>query len=155
MKKTSIGIRVTPHVSYYCVSSVNEHEDINIDIIDELIVPKSLSFPEQLKFLRNTFLDILSESKITVACLRITEHIASSDERRVGIEAVIQELFASSEIKSYYTGAISSIASKLGIATDQFKPAVAGEDILGIEDWKTFSKETREAILASISALKL
>lgn len=153
---TSIGIRVTPKIVYYSVISC-ENEELEMKILDKVVVPKALDTPEQLKFLRNTFLDIIAEFQITNACVRITEPSAKSISiPRIYIEAVIQELFASSTIIKYYVGQISNISAKLEIKREEFKPYSEGKNIfMEIEDWDKLSLEERESLMSAVSAIKL
>ncbi len=152
----SIGIRVTPSSIYFSIVSY-EKEVLEIVVIDKINNPKALNIPEQLKFLRNTLRDIINEFDITNACIRITESNAQSiNISRIYIEGVIQELFASSTIIKYYVGQISSISSILGIERTKFKPYAEGKEVfLEIDNWKTYSLEERESLMASISALKI
>lgn len=154
--KKSIGIRVTPSVIYYSV--ISELEDsIEITILDKINNPKALIIPEQLKFLRNTLCDIINEFRVKKACIRIAESTAqSTNVNRVYIEGVIQELFASSTIERYYVGQISNISSNLGIDRSEFKPFAEGKNnFLEIQDWKKYTLEERESIMAAVSALNL
>ena len=152
----SIGIRVTPTKIYYSIVEKN-NDDLEIKIVDIINNPKALDTPEQLKFLRNTLCDIINEFKIIKACIRISESVAqSTSTSRIYIEGVIQELFASSTIESYFVGQISNISSNLGIERSSFKPFAEGKDnFLEIEDWKKFSLEHRESVMAAVSALNL
>lgn len=152
----SIGIRVTPSTIYFSVTS-SDGENLEIILVDKINNPKALDIPEQLKFLRNTLCDIINEFCIDNACIRITESIAQTPSiLRIYIEGVLQELFASSTIKKYYIGQISSISSKLGIDKDQFKLFAEGkQNYLDIDNWEKFSLEERESIMSAISALNL
>lgn len=154
--KIAIGIRATPSAIYYSVLEETDKEYIT-HIIDKVNVPTALKKPEQLKFIRNTFLDIIAEFNISVACIRVTESAAQgTSDIRIGIEAVIQELFASSTIQKYYAGQISSISTKLGISRDEFKPYAAGTEVYNeIDGWKKLSLEQRESILSAFSALNI
>lgn len=152
----SIGIRVTPSIVYFSVVSF-EKEELEIILLDKINIPKALSLPEQLKFLRNTLCDIINEFEITNACIRITESNAQSiNITRIYIEAIIQELFASSTIVKYYVGQISSISANLGIERTAFKPFAKGEEsFMGIENWQRLKLEERESLMSAISALKI
>ncbi len=154
--KKSIGIRVTPAAIYFSVVTY-ENEVLEIILIDKINNPKALEVPEQLKFLRNTLCDIINEFNITNACIRITESNAQSFSiSRIYIEAVIQELFASSTIIKYYVGQISNISAKLGIERAAFKPFAQGkESFMGIENWNNFSLEQRESLMSAISAINI
>lgn len=152
----SIGIRVTPSTIYFSVVSY-QNEEIEIKLVDRINNPKALELPEQLKFLRNTLCDIINENDIDNACIRITESIAQTPSiERIYIKGVIQELFASSTIKKYYVGQISSISAKLGFDKENFKEYSKGkQNYLDIEDWKSYSEEERESLMSAISAVNL
>ena len=73
--------------------------------------------------------------------------------RRIEIEGVIQEAFASSMLAAYYCGQISSISSKVGIVRADFKKFVnALLDYEQIENWGDLSKEEREAVFTALGA---
>jgi hypothetical protein len=154
--KTSIGIRANPSEIIYSIIQGDEN-NLHIVLIDKIVNPKSLNVPEQLKFLRNTLRDIIVENKVENACIRITESNARSVSiPRIYIEGVIQELIASSTITKYYVGQISSISAKLNIDRADFKPFVEGKNVyMNIDIWGDLSKEERESVMASISALNL
>lgn len=152
----SIGIRVTPSTIYFSIIST-DGKNLKIILVDKINNPKALKVPEQLKFLRNTLCDIINEFDIDKACIRITESIAQTPNiLRIYIEGVIQELFASSTIKKYYIGQISSISSKLGFDKNQFKLYSEGkQSYLDMDKWNGFSLEERESIMSAISAINL
>lgn len=152
----SIGIRVTPSTIYLSIIST-DGKNLEIILVDKINNPKALEVPEQLKFLRNTLCDIINEFDIDKACIRITESIAQTPNiLRTYIEGVIQELFASSTIKKYYVGQISSISSKLGFDKNQFKLYSEGkQSYLDMDNWTNFSLEERESIMSAISAINL
>lgn len=154
--KTSIGLRANPNEITYCVIKEEENE-FEIRLLDRIINPRSLEVPEQLKFLRSTLSDIINENDVEYACIRITESNAQRiNIPRIYMEGVVQELIASSTIKKYYVGQISSISAYLGINRAEFKPYVNGENsFLEIERWSDFSKEERESLMAAISALNI
>ena len=152
---TSIGIRVKPDSIIYSIINKTEDE-ITIEIVDKLNVPKVLEAPEQLKFIRNTFLDIIFENQVNKACIRVTENIAMKPSlERINIEAVIQELIASSTIEKYYVGKIANISSHLGFHRDMFKSYLEKVEYTGIKDWSKYNKEQKESLLAALSALNL
>jgi len=149
----AIGIRCNPHKIFYSIIELN---DDSFSIINqELIIPKSFDIPNKLKYVRKTFLDIFAEYNIQTAGIKITEHNAQSpDLFRIMLEAVIQELIASSSVSYYFTGVISSISSKLGIPNDgQLKKIIEGTtQFADINDWSTYSKEYRESILVCFAS---
>ena len=153
---TSLGIRVTPKEVYYAITN-KEGDNIDLMICDKVIVPSALNVPEQLKFLRDTFLDIIYENKVKNACIRVVEANAQSDDyNRLYIEGVLQEMIASSTIERYYLGRIASMSNKLGMDRKDFSALLTSNECDFIADWGgTKNKEKREAMLASYSALNL
>lgn len=155
MNNTSIGIRVKPDCIIYSIIKENDG-DKEIILIDKINVPVALEVPEQLKFIRSTFLDIIYENKVNRACIRITESMALKPSiERINIEAVIQELIASSTVEKYFVGQISNISAKLGMARENFKKIIESKECDFIEEWFNFDKEEKESLLASLSALNI
>ena len=149
----AIGIRCNPHKIFYSIIELNG--DSFSVINQELIIPKSFDIPNKLKYVRKTFLDIFTEYNVETAGIRITEHNAQSpDLFRIMLEAVIQEVIASSSISYYFTGVISSICSKLNIPNDgQIKTMIEGTTLfLDMNEWLYFSKEHRESIFAGLAS---
>lgn len=155
MNNTSIGIRVKPDCIIYSIIQEN-NGDKEIILMDKVNVPVALEVPEQLKFIRSTFLDIIYENKVNRACIRITESMAQKPSiERINIEAVIQELIASSTVEKYFVGQISNISAKLGIARENFKKIIESKKCDLIEEWSTFKKEEKESLLAALSAFNI
>ncbi|MCI7387754.1 MAG: hypothetical protein MSH64_14035 [Bacteroides uniformis] len=157
MNNTSIGIRVKPDCIIYSIIKENDGNK-EIILIDKVNVPIALEVPEQLKFIRSTFLDIIFENQVNLACIRATETTAKKISiERVNMEAVIQELIASSSIEKYYVGRISTISSRLGITRERFKPLVESkvDDCKFFDDWSEYNKEEKESLLAALSAFNL
>lgn len=153
---TSLGIRVSPKEVYYAIIK-SEEGKTSLQICDKIVVPSSLNVPEQLKFLRDTFLDIIYENDVKNACIRVVEANAQSyDYNRLYIEGVIQEMIASSTIERYFLGRIASISNKLGVDRKNFSTLLSSDECDFIEEWSEIkSKEKREAMLASYSALNM
>lgn len=146
----SLGIRATPSSVFFAVYCHSEKTVINVE---QIKIPKALSTPLSLKFIRSTILDIMREYSIEYACIRITESIANLNIERIQIEGVIQEAFASSDLIKYCVGNVASISRLNGFNRDKFKPMVnEGVNDLNIENWKNHKKEEREAILSAIGA---
>ncbi len=147
----TIGIRASTQEVTFAIFDTDSNTIINIETIK---IPKALSTPDSLKYVRNSILDILREYDIQSAGIRVTESSAQSlNISRISIEAVIQESFASSELSSYYCGQISNISSKVGIERDQFKPMVEGTvNYDAVQNWNSMTKEKREAIFTAIGA---
>lgn len=148
----TIGIRVKPGEVTFAVFDTERNELSNIETIR---IPKALPTPDALKYVRNNILDVLREYCISNAGLRIAESTAQSmSVERIAIEGVIQEAFASSALRAYYCGQISTIAAKVGIPRSAFKPYVAGEqDYVQVENWADLSVEAREAVFAALGAI--
>jgi hypothetical protein len=146
----TIGIRAAPKAVTFAVYDVEENAVLNVE---EIKIPAAFSTPAALKYIRSNLLDVLREYEVARAGVRVTEPNAQSMSiERIQIEGVIQEAFASSDLESYYVGQISSISKRLGFERTRFKPLVAGEDDIGVENWKSMSKEAREAILCAMGA---
>ena len=85
----TIGIRVKPNSVIIAIHDTAENSIVNVE---EIKIPKALSTPVALKYIRNSILDILREYKITKAGLRIAEGYSPTLViRRIEIEGVIQE----------------------------------------------------------------
>lgn len=153
---TSLGIRVKPDTVYYAITQFEEGV-ASLLMCDQVKVPVALSVPEQLKFLRDTFLDIIYENDIKRACIRVVEANSQSyDYHRLYIEGVLQEMIASSTIERYYLGRIASMSSKLGIVSKDFTALLLANECEFFSQWsESKNKEKREAMLASYSALNL
>jgi hypothetical protein len=153
----AIGIRVSPKTIYYSIVEENENE---IDIIDEskIVVPISLNIPDKLRFIRTTFLDIISEYGIVRAGIKVIEPSSQTrDIFRLNVEGVIQELLSSSTVEKYFCGQISNMSRLLGLdARADFKKYVSGEiEYDGIENWCRKKSEERESLFVALSSLNL
>lgn len=146
-----LGLRASPTEVTF---TIFDEESNSIITIDQIKVPKVLESPEALKHIRFNILDIIREYSITDAGIRITE--SSSQQlsiERIQIEGVIQEAFASSALKSYYTGQVSSISKRIGIDRKTFKPFIDGEQNFDdVEGWEKLSKNERESVLCALGA---
>lgn len=146
----TIGIRAAPGAVTFAVIDTDDNSVINVEKIK---IPAAFETPDALKYVRLNLLDILREYQVERAGIRVTESSAeSTSTERVQLEGVIQEAFASSELKGYYVGQISSISARVGFDRARFKPMVAGDDDPGVENWGAMSKEAREAILCAMGA---
>lgn len=151
------GIRCTPHKVYYTIIELNGDSSFSL-VNQELIVPKSFDVPNKLKYIRKTLLDIFKEYNVVRAGIRITENNAQSpDLFRIMLEAVIQELIASSNVEFYFTGVKGSIASKLGLGYDGAIGLYidGSQEFSNITDWSSYSIEHRECILVGFASLNL
>ncbi len=153
----AIGIRAVPKEIHYAILSKEKDNDVlELIVVSKIIVPLCLNFPEQLKYIRFTFLDLLYEYNIQKAGLRVTEAIAQANIIRVSIEAVLQELLASSSVESYYLGRIANISSKIGIKHKEFKGLLSRETKFDrVQNWNSYSSNDKESILTCMGALEI
>lgn len=146
----TIGLRAAPGAVTFAIYDSEKKEILNVEVIK---IPAAFSTPDGLKYLRSNLLDVLREYKVQQAGVRITEPNAQRlNIERIQIEGVLQEAFASSDLKNYYVGQISSISSRVGIARIEFKPLVDGEKQYDIEGWDKMTREAREAVLCAVGA---
>ncbi|MDP3461492.1 MAG: hypothetical protein Q8S18_01755 [Bacteroidales bacterium] len=148
-----IGIRCTPQIIYYSV--INIDEDNFSYLNQELIIPKVFDIPNKLKYVRKTLLDIFREYNIQKAGIRVTENNAQHpDKFRAMLEAVIQELIASSEVSNYITAVISTLSSRLNIPNDgTIKSVIDGiVPFSNIPKWNEIPLEFRESILSGFAS---
>lgn len=154
---TIAGIRCTPKKIYYSIIVFNNDSTFSL-INQELIIPVSFSIPDKLKYVRKTILDIFLEYNVVRAGIRVTENNAQSpDKFRLMLEAVVQELIASSYVAAYFTGLKGSISTKLDIPNNgTITEIMEGRTIFNdISDWSTFSTEHRESILVGFASSTL
>jgi len=147
----TLGVRAKPTAIIIAVYDTEQRSIINVEGIK---IPNALSVPDALKYVRNNVLDILREYGIQQAGLRVVEGASQNvNVRRVEIEGVVQEAFASSDLASYFCGQIATIAAKLHIERADFKKYVKGElNFEAVENWKQHGDEEREAILTALGA---
>jgi hypothetical protein len=148
----TIGIRAKPSAFTFAIFDTTENRIVNVESV---LVPAALNVPDALRYVRSTVLDILREYEATRGCIRVTEPSARSpDTRRIQMEGVIQESFASSSLGAYFVGHISSISARVGFPRSDFKLFVSGEKpFTEVENWDEFSPEERETIFAALGAV--
>ncbi len=147
-----IGIRVTPTQIFYTIID-NEGNYEN----DILVVPAALDDPRKLSFIRTTLISIISEYNITTAGLRTAEGINKQNINlfRVNIEGVIQELFSNSTVETYFSGTLTSIASRLKSTNKIIKECCKGENnLFQIDDWDSMNQNHRESLLTCLAAIR-
>lgn len=148
----TLGIRARPCSVIIAVYNTDNALIVNVE---DVKIPKALSTPEALKYIRNSTLDILREFNIEKAGLRIVESNSQTlNIRRIEIEGVIQEAFASSMLSAYFCGQISTITAKLNMKRSDFKLYIEGtKSYEAVENWDDHSKEEKEAILTALGAV--
>jgi len=150
----SLGIRAEPKKATFVIYDDEAKQILNVE---SLIIPQILNKPEQLKFARNSILDILREYEVDVAGIRAAEgNSQNQDADRLYLEAVFMESFASSNIQGYFVGRKTSISARLGITTNQFASIVKCEtELEDVKDWPDGkAPAVREAILVAVGATK-
>lgn len=151
-----LGIRVEPKsVSYAIIKA--ENDQYNIEQIDIIKIPAALRTPEQLKYVRNTILDIVNQHNISFAGIRVAEgNSQNMNIERVYIEGVIQESFSSCNVKSYFVGRKISISSRLGIDNTIYDEYVSGKTNFDlVTNWvKATNNNKREATLVAMGAIE-
>jgi len=148
----TIGIRVAPKDVMFAIYDSDTQAIINVEAIK---VPLAFTIPDALKYIRTNLLDVLREYEVSRAGVRITESNARNPSfERIQIEGVIQEAFASSSLKHYYVGQISSISAKIGIERSNFKKYVNGQlDFERVENWTSFTDNQKEAVFCALGAV--
>jgi hypothetical protein len=148
----TIGIRAAPSTVTFVVYDLDSDAIVNVEALH---IPIALKTPDALKYVRSNLLDILREYDVTYAGIRTTEPNSQTiNIARVQLEGVIQEAFASSTVKGYYVGQISSISARLGIPRADFKLYVNGTKDWNVDGWHELSKVAREAMLCAVGASK-
>ncbi|WAE58083.1 hypothetical protein [Vibrio alginolyticus] len=140
MAERIIGFRVEPKVVNFCILEL-DRDEMRISGLDCIKVPAALHLPEQLKYIRNTVLDVISEFEVTLAALKVVEgNSQNNSDMRMYIQGVIQESFSSSAVKRYYVGRKQSIASKLKITIDEYDEFVQGKKQCElVENWAEYA----------------
>lgn len=145
-----IGFRASPNEVIYAII---DHTNMEVVDIDHIIIPKAFDAPDALKYVRGNTLDILREYDISHAGIRVTEPNARQMSiPRIQIEGVVLEAFASSPLKSFYFGQISTIAARIGKKRSEIKPMLEADEHESIEEWSELSNNQKEALLCAIGA---
>jgi hypothetical protein len=147
-----MGIRAAPKNITFAIYDSDERRLINVE---DIKVPLAFTIPDALKYIRSNLLDILREYQVSRAGIRVTESNAQRlNIDRIQIEGVIQEAFASSALKYYYVGQISSISARIGIERSDFKKYINGQlNFEEVENWKSLSESQREAVFSALGAI--
>lgn len=103
-----LGIRVSPKKIFFSVFNSIENQFKNVETIH---IPQALIMPEQLKYVRNTILDLLREYHVQKAGIKITEGNAHPN--------VVQIQYACKDDKNVYiampfykNGSLKSLMTK-------------------------------------------
>lgn len=156
---SSLGIRVkvpkkeNRGTIYFAVVDRDEN-GLDIKAVNQINIPTALEVPEQLAFIRTNFLAVINQYGISSAGLRVPENIAQKPVIfRTHIEGVLQELFANSSVSDYQLLNLARMSKGLSVHITSIKESIKEKDknILGIDDWETFSGEERESIFSAIT----
>lgn len=143
----TLGLRVQPKLIDICIFQKENME------LFKLNIPQSLDLPQQLKFVRFTMLDILRQYQIEKTVIKKTEGNADIHLARAQLEAVVIESIASSQVKKYVLGTLSTISKLTNIPSSKIKENIKGqENDLSIPKWNEYKENQREAILCAIGA---
>lgn len=148
----TLGLRAAPKFVTFAVFDTDGQAVVNVE---DIHVPSAFAWPEALKYVRSSILDVLREFKVEQAGIRTTEPVAQSPSiERIQIEGVIQEAFASSALIKYFAGPIAVGTAILGIDRADFKPmAKDGRNDMDVENWEGMSEARREAVLYAMAAV--
>ncbi len=151
----TIGLRATPTKIYFSIVEYEEDE-ATISVVDSVTVPMLLTEPDQLSYIRIMFYTFIQQFQVEAAVIRRREDIAQNfSPERTQIEGVLQELISSCSVSRYKACSIVQIASLLEKTASEIKQGMSGTDIMGIENWSSYSKEQRESILCALAATQL
>lgn len=151
-----LGIRVEPKAVSYAILK-EEDGQYEIEQIDVIKIPAALRVPEQLKYVRNTILDIVEQNRVTQAGIRVAEgNSQNMDLNRIYIEGVIQESFSSCNVKNYFIGRKISISSRLNIDCKAYDDYVSGRsDFTLVNNWdQATNNNKREATLVAMGVIR-
>lgn len=158
-----IGIRVVSNSQVF-YSLIEKQEDDTLSYLDTgfVNVPHAIEWPEALRYIRNTVLDILNEYEVERAAIRIAEFGRTNNKvltQRSYIEGVLQESLASSNVQKFLAGQISTLTSVAKIGRTAFKKYADGLERFPYYptdgDWSKLTLEARESILTCYAALNL
>jgi hypothetical protein len=147
----TMGLRAAPKAVTFAIFDTDASAIVNVE---DIVVPVAFQWPEALKYVRSSILDVLREYAVQNAGVRTSEPIAKSPSiERIQIEGVIQEAFASSALARYFAGPIAVGSSMLGVDSATFKPMTKdGRNDMDVDGWANMSEARREAVLYALGA---
>jgi hypothetical protein len=147
----TMGLRAAPKSVTFAIFDTDAIAIVNVE---DIVVPAAFEWPEALKYVRSSILDVLREYGVQKAGVRTTEPIAKGISiERIQIEGVIQEAFASSALERYFAGPISVGSSMLRVESAAFKPMTKeGRNDMDVDGWADMSEVRREAVLYALGA---
>lgn len=149
-----MGLRATPNEVFFSIAEL-EKENFSLNTVDKIIVPKALTVPDKLSYMRIAILTIINEYSVEKAILRRCEDNAKTkDTFRMYLEGVTQELISNCTIEKYDTCKLSQLGSLINKKDSELKKCIDGENLFLFESWN-FKKEERESILCALAATQL
>lgn len=146
----TIGMRASPSELTFAIYDTSSKSVVNVECIR---VPIAFAWPQALKHVRSNLLDVVREYEVEMAGIRLAEPTAQRVSiERTHIEGVVQEAFASSDLKGFYVGAISTIAARVGVERAALKRMIEGSNDLKIDSWADLDEKQREAVLTAMGA---
>lgn len=155
----ALGIRASDQNVIFSVVEEETSRRFNILNIEDIKLPAALELPQQLKYLRSVILDIIREYSIEKAGIRVVENISDNKStKRIQIEGVIQEAFASSSVRSYFVGQNNTITARLRPNLEgktQFKDFIKSQSKCEfVVNWEECTNnEKKESVLVAVGAL--
>lgn len=150
----STGIRVTPSTIYYAIIDIDE----KTIALENMLDPKVLPIPGQLRFIRTNIQSIIMEHRVSGVGLRKAEPISTNQNIiRLNIEGVIQELISNTFVKTYFSGCLKQMAAKLGTNVSKLKENInkKNNQFINLNDnIKISSAEQYEAACVALVATK-
>ncbi len=163
MGKKGIGFRVSCNEIFYAIIDYESQDDSwVVTSLSSLIVPKALDFPHGLTFIRTTIMTLLKQYGIEHAGIKQIEGNARSSItnnllKRVNIEGVIQEVFSTSSVTSYFIGVTKTIICNLGSGKqrlDELAEQLGLADELSLDSGLVVKPEYMEAFLVALATLR-
>lgn len=154
----SIGIRAEPRAVTFAIYDSEQTDSVNIDVIK---VPQSLRLPEALRHVRCNIIDVMRESRVEIACIRVAESISLNISlERISLEAIIQEASASSIVRMYKVYRLSTMAraataiSGNQISQSECKAAIEDGTISLHPEWGNLKPVERECLLSAMGGVQ-
>ncbi|UIO40336.1 hypothetical protein LOY85_16120 [Brevibacillus brevis] len=150
-----LGVRTTTKELIYAITTGTVDQPQTI-VLQKLKAPTAFEVPHALAWYRESFLGICQEYNVQAVVIRTAESSrlggGSGAIYRNNIEGVLAEA-AAAESLSVKMGPFATIGSLLNIKKP--KQALEEADFKSISEWSKANKDNREALMASVAALRL
>jgi hypothetical protein len=155
----AIGFRAKANEVYFAIVEGASAAPVVVEA-QRLRPPKAYELPQALGWLREAVLLIVREHEVSACAVRTTEPLAAlkgkggkGTELRHYVEGVLLEATASTGLRGIY-GPSNVLIACLD-AGASIKGYVEAPDFRGVEDWEKYKSDSKEAIIAAASALRL